>query len=115
MQPLGTSFFHPLKEIWKRIVPQWKVENNKTRLTRQDFAEVLKLAIDSFPGAKNAVKNGFRATGFVPFNPEALDYDVLNKRKKKKLLMSLVKLKRHQTVLRKVSLLPSKKNYHLSC
>lgn len=84
MQPLDVAFFHPLKEIWIDIVPRWKIENDKTRLKREDFASVLKLAVDKFTGAKNAVKNGFKATGLYPVNPDAPDYSIFNKKKKKR-------------------------------
>lgn len=84
LQPLDTSFFHPFKEVWKRIVPVWKIENDKTRVTRADFASVLKLAIDSFIGAEKAIINGFKGTGLLPFNPDAPNFNVLKKRKKSK-------------------------------
>ena len=83
IQPLDIAFFHPFKDVWRKTVLLWKAKNNNKRLTTEFFAQVLKLALDSFKEESNVVKSGFRASGLVPFDPEAVDFNVLQKRKKK--------------------------------
>ena len=83
MQPLDIAFFHPFKEIWKKIVTKWKNENNMKELKKEDVGIVIKKALESM-AEEDIIKNGFRASGLVPFNPSAVNYDLLNKRKSKK-------------------------------
>ena len=84
LQPLDIALFHPFKEIWKKTVAKWKVENGTINIKKDQFAIVLQKALQSFSEEKNIVKNGFRAAGLFPFDPNAVDYDVLQKKKKKK-------------------------------
>lgn len=42
------------------------------------------MALDSFEAEKKIVKSGFRAGGLMPFNPEAVEFNVLKKKKKTK-------------------------------
>jgi len=51
-------------------------------LTKEHFPNVLKKALDSFTEEKKVVQSGFRASGLMPFNPEAVDYNVLEKKKR---------------------------------
>ena len=83
MQPLDIAFFHPFKEIWKKIVTKWKNENNMKELKKEVVGIVIKKALESM-AEEDIIKNGFRASGLVPFNPSAVNYDLLNKRKLKK-------------------------------
>ncbi|XP_036151114.1 uncharacterized protein LOC105833505 [Monomorium pharaonis] len=83
MQPLDISFFHPFKQAWKKAVPKWKNQQNVMRLKKEDFPIVLKFTLDNME-EKKAVISGFKASGLWPFNPHAVDYDVLKKRKKRK-------------------------------
>lgn len=84
LQPLDVGLFHPFKEIWKRVVPQWKIENNVMRLRKEQFPSVLKIALEALTNESEIVKAAFKACGLVPFNPDAVEYNVLNKSKKKK-------------------------------
>lgn len=83
MQPLDIAVFHPFKDVWKKTVPKWKVQNNVMRLRKQQFAAVLKMTLDEFTEEKKIVKNGFKAVGLMPFDPNAVDYNVLSKKNKK--------------------------------
>ena len=47
------------------------------------FPEVLDLALKSID-LTSTIQNGFRACGFFPFNPKAVDYNVINKERKRK-------------------------------
>ena len=83
IQPLDISVFHPFKEKWKKTAPKWKADNNITRLTKEYFAIVLKETLDSFTEEKKCVQSGFRASGLMPFNPNAVDYNILHKKQNK--------------------------------
>ena len=52
------------------------------------FSKVLKLALDSI-GLTKSAQNGFRACGLYPLNPDAVNYNILNKQKKGKPLTPL--------------------------
>lgn len=82
MQPLDIAFFHPFKEAWKKTVTRWKTEKNMKELKKEDVGIVLKQTLESMQ-EEDIIKNGFRATGLVPFNPNAVDYDILDKKKEK--------------------------------
>jgi len=83
MQPLDIAYFYPLKEIWKKTVSKWKNTTGFEQLKKENFPKVSKLALNNFKNEK-AIINGFKAAGLVPFNKNAVDYDVLMKRKKSK-------------------------------
>ena len=85
-QPLDISFFGPLKQNWKKAIRQWKKETRKSRINRENFAVVLEMAVNLFEGAKKAIVNGFKSSGLVPLDPNAIDYKILDKKKKKKKL-----------------------------
>ena len=82
MQPLDIAFFHPFKDAWKKTIQKWKAENNNMRLRREHFASVLMMTLNSFTEEGNVVKNGFKAAGLMPFNPQAINYDILKKKKR---------------------------------
>ena len=61
---------------------QWKIDNNGQRMKRENFASTLKKAIDSRKTLNNIIKSGLRTCGFSPFNADAVDYNVFNKKVK---------------------------------
>lgn len=83
MQPLDISFFHPFKLVWKKTVIKWKNEKNVLKLKKENFAAVLKMALNEMKEEKNVIVSGFRAAGLVPFDEKAIDYDILIKKKRK--------------------------------
>ena len=84
MQPLDIAYFHPFKEAWKKAVPKWKHQHNIRKLKKEDFPLVLKFTLDNMKEEGNVAISGFKGAGLFPFNPNAIDYDVLNKKKKSK-------------------------------
>lgn len=88
LQPLDTSFFHPLKELYRKTVRKWKMDNNIRRLTKQQFPSVLMNTLKAFQGMENIIINGFKGCGLVPFNPNAIDYCILKKRRRTKAAQS---------------------------
>lgn len=83
IQPLDVALFHPFKDIWRKTVPKWKIQNNIMRLRKEQFPAVLNIALDSFKEERKIVQNGFRSCGLMPFNPDAVEYNILHKKKKK--------------------------------
>lgn len=79
-QPLDVSFFHPLKERWRKVSASWKNDNNEDRITKEIFPKLLEMTLNSFEGEKKAIVNGFRKAGLYPFNPNNVDYKYLEKK-----------------------------------
>lgn len=48
LQPLDVAVFHPLKHAWKKVVDKWRADKAQ-QLKRENFAVVLKSALDSMP------------------------------------------------------------------
>lgn len=84
LQPLDVAVFHPLKTQWKKVVDQWRMDHNAQKLKRENFAPVLKQVLDLMPQLPTIIVNGFKSCGLSPFSPEAVDFNVLNKKKKNK-------------------------------
>ena len=84
IQPLDTSLFHPFKEIWRKVVPKWKIENETMRLKKEDFPAVLNLALEAFVEEEKVVQSGFKSCGLMPFNPDIVNFNVLKKKSKNK-------------------------------
>ncbi|XP_071653661.1 uncharacterized protein [Temnothorax longispinosus] len=78
LQPLDVAVFHPLKSMWKKTVNQWRFENCGDRLKKEQFAPLLKVALDSLD-LTATIRNGFRSCGLVPFSADAVDFNVLRK------------------------------------
>ncbi|KAI4466744.1 hypothetical protein MML48_2g00006030 [Holotrichia oblita] len=73
LQPADVVAFKPLKNGWKKGVNEWRRSNPSQSLTKEKFAPILKLAIDNHLN-RDILKNGFRACGLFPWNPDSLDY-----------------------------------------
>ena len=65
----------------EKIVQKWKIENDEMIFKKEHFATVLKMTLDSFTHDSKIIQNGFRASGLMPFHPQAVDYNVLQKKK----------------------------------
>lgn len=81
-QPLDIAFFKAFKSEWRTTLPKWKNARNIFRLKKEDIAVVIKETLDNMKSEKSAVINGFKKAGLYPFDPTAIDYDVLNRKKK---------------------------------
>ena len=82
LQPLDVAVFHPLKAKWKSIVDEWRIENAGQRMRRENFAPLLKKSVDSINKIPQIIINGFKTCGLSPFNANAVDFNVLNKKSK---------------------------------
>lgn len=83
IQPLDVALFRPLKASYAKEHRRYKIENNVVDFKKWMFASVLKLALEAVDFSKT-IQSGFRACGLYPFNPDAVDYNILNKSIKKK-------------------------------
>lgn len=68
MQPLEVSFFNPLKSVWRRFLSKWK-KYTKRPLNKDAFPLLLKQALQKIEKKEQNIKNGFKFTGLIPFNP----------------------------------------------
>lgn len=59
LQPLGVSVFHPLKQSWKKAVDKLRSDNAPQRVRKDNFAPLLKQAVNSINLAEIA-QNGFK-------------------------------------------------------
>jgi len=72
LQPLDVGVFGPLKSRWKKIVKQWRVDNEK-EVSKFEVPTALSQIIYDKEMASN-IKSGFRATGIYPYNADNVDY-----------------------------------------
>jgi len=80
IQPLDVSLFHVLKEKYKITNEKWRADNDIINMKKCMLAPILKATLDSYDFTECLI-NGFRTCGLMPFNPEAVNYNILNKKK----------------------------------
>ena len=69
LQPLDVAFFGPLKRAWRdQLLTYKRIHLNKSLLKRHFAGELKKLVATI---KQDTVISGFKATGLVPFDPEA--------------------------------------------
>ena len=73
-QPLDVAFFHPLVEEWRKVVRNYRIENDGQNVQRSNFVLVLEFALANINNSK-ILSNGFRTTGLHSFDPDAINYD----------------------------------------
>ena len=83
IQPLDVAFFHPLKEVYKKAIVEYKLEKGIVDIKKAMVPVILKKALEKMNYAEG-IKNGFRSSGLYPFNADAVDFNILKKKSKKK-------------------------------
>ena len=69
LQPLDVAFFGPLKRAWRdQLLTYKRIHLNKSLLKRHFAGELKKLVATI---KQDTIISGFKATGLVPFDPEA--------------------------------------------
>ncbi|XP_014217717.1 jerky protein homolog-like [Copidosoma floridanum] len=58
LQPLDVALFHTLKENYRRVLRQWKIDNDIVDFQKSMFPEVLHLALKDYDYSKG-IKHGF--------------------------------------------------------
>lgn len=74
LQPADVSAFKPLKSMWKKSVLEWRQANPLLAINLEKMAPLLESAVNKFSPDGNTIKNGFKACGLYPWNPDAVDY-----------------------------------------
>lgn len=74
LQPADVAAFRPLKSGWKNGVFEWRKNNNMYKaVSKKDFAPILNKVIEETV-KPDTLKNGFKACGLFPWNPNEIDY-----------------------------------------
>lgn len=73
LQPADVAVFKPIKCGWQKAILNWRRKNLDKKITRVDFAPILKTVVDTCLKA-DMIINGFRTCGLCPFNPSAIDF-----------------------------------------
>jgi len=76
LQPCDVAVFRTLKAGWRDERASWRLENMNMeggRLKKTHFCGLLEKVIKK-KVTPEILKNGFRKTGLVPWNPDAIDY-----------------------------------------
>ena len=68
LQPLDVAVFRHLKNNWRDISRAHLAASGKSALAKKDIPEVLKQAMEAV--RPEVIRNGFRASGLVPFDVE---------------------------------------------
>ncbi|XP_044754185.1 uncharacterized protein LOC123320469 [Coccinella septempunctata] len=76
LQPMDVGVFHPLKNGWKNAVARFRVENNKQKIRKENFAPLLATTIKEVLNVR-ILQNAFRTCGLFPFNANAINYSKL--------------------------------------
>ena len=71
LQPLDVGFFKPFKQLWRKILDDWKVTTRAVgAVPKEHFPSLLKRLWDQVETKKEAtLQASFRTTGLCPFNP----------------------------------------------
>jgi len=83
LQPLDVGLLNPLKDAYKKVNKNWRIQNDVVDFKKSMFAPVLKLTLLSEDFSDHII-NGFKTCGLSPFDPNAINYDILEKKKKRK-------------------------------
>ncbi|XP_070171041.1 LOW QUALITY PROTEIN: uncharacterized protein [Polyergus mexicanus] len=78
LQPMDVSLFHPLKNEWKKIIREWRINNNGERLKREDFSGLVNECLQR-AAKPETIRNGFRICGLYPFDVNAVPFEKLLK------------------------------------
>ena len=84
LQPLDVAVFRPLKNEWKKIIDNHRLECDFQGIKKDKFAVLLQKALDNMKNKDTVIKNGFKTCGITPFTPNNIDFDLTKKTKKKK-------------------------------
>jgi hypothetical protein len=72
LQPLDVAVFKPFKQYFREYRDFWTSRNMNQPAGKETLAQWVSLALRKALSEKN-IKNGFTATGILPFNRSALD------------------------------------------
>ena len=73
LQPADVAAFRPIKMGWANAVREWRRTHLHEALTKKWVAPILEKVL-AFKNLTQTYKNGFKATGLHPWDPDAIDY-----------------------------------------
>ena len=76
MQPLDICVFGPLKKLWNTALNNFKIKYNQV-MNRTMFFTVFDEAWEACKTNKANIVSGFKKSGLIPLDPDALDYSRL--------------------------------------
>ena len=77
MQPLDVSVYGPLKKYWNESLDSFSRKYRGLAMTRNHFFSVLDTAWKKAVASRDIIRSGFRKSGLLPFNSEAIDFSKL--------------------------------------
>lgn len=77
LQPLDRLFFGPFKNIWCKVLRQFHLRSDSAKVTKSNFAKLLKTALDNFTNSKDCLKKAFKLCGLCPWNVNMIDFTTL--------------------------------------
>lgn len=77
LQPLDVAFFRGLKARWNKKLIQWRTHHAGEMIPKHEFTPLLKKAVDEMGNLKSTLNNGFRKCGLVPWDPNAVNYEMI--------------------------------------
>ena len=69
LQPLDVAVFSPLKGAWRKQLADYKRDTLNKSLLKKHFGQQFKTLCSTITA--DNIKSGFRATGLIPYDPEA--------------------------------------------
>lgn len=73
LQPADVAAFRPIKMGWTNAVREWRRNHLNETLTKKWVAPLLQDILKK-PNMPQIYRNGFRATGLFPWDPNAIDF-----------------------------------------
>lgn len=73
LQPFDVAVFHPLKQVWKKEVDNYRFEHQFSKIKKETIAPLLEKTLKKMSNLKNTIVNGFRACGLKPFSVNVVD------------------------------------------
>ena len=77
MQPLDVSVYGPLKKYWNESLDNFSRKYRGLAMTRNHFFSVFDTAWKKAVASRDIIRSGFRKSGLLPFNSEAIDFSKL--------------------------------------
>ena len=77
LQPLDVSVYGPLKQFWNNSLQEFSRKYKGLSMSRKHFFPVFDAAWKKAVESPANIISGFRKTGLLPFQPDAVPYDKL--------------------------------------
>lgn len=66
-------FFFALKQRWKNLIRNWRIQNNGADIQKQNIPAFLTM-LSNEENCTDTIKSGFKVCGLCPFDANAVDY-----------------------------------------